>query len=92
LLSEINAPALLNDCNRHAGAMLFFLKWRKCRDAARRVPGGAKLNPQTLPAASLHIRGQKKYITTKKNAISLCYLLDFLYLCKLKRKTYKIET
>jgi hypothetical protein len=32
LPSEINAPALLNDCNRHAGAMLFFLKWRKCRD------------------------------------------------------------
>jgi hypothetical protein len=25
LPSEINAPALLNDCNRHAGAMLFFL-------------------------------------------------------------------
>ena len=24
LPSEINAPALLNDCNRHAGAMLFF--------------------------------------------------------------------
>ena len=78
LQNESNAQALWNDCNRHAGAMLFFLKNGE--------------NVGTLPAASLHIRGQKKYITTKKNAIILCYLLDFLYLCKLKRKTYKIET